>query len=257
MILSRRVALGGQQLDEIHEAIVIRSIDPGVTHETINAVTRMGGSGQRVTGEHWDTLEVNVTYAINVPKRQMALRREIFDAVNAWAMQKGWLTVNWLANRRFYVDKVILPGSGDMWEWLNEYTITFRAYKVPFWQDETPNTVASGVQSSGMVRIQVNGNVKSVLDASFRNRSGMTINNFSIETGGNRIQLSNIGLGGSSTIEIHHGTDGLLKILANGSSAYSKYTGADDLYVNPGNAAVSFSADRAGVLTVNSYGRYV
>ena len=50
MILSRRVALGGVQLDEIHEAIVIRSIDPGVPNETINAVERMGGAGQRITG---------------------------------------------------------------------------------------------------------------------------------------------------------------------------------------------------------------
>ena len=30
MILSKRVALGGVQLDELHESIVIRSIDPGL-----------------------------------------------------------------------------------------------------------------------------------------------------------------------------------------------------------------------------------
>ena len=83
MILSKRVALGGVQLDELHDAIVIRSIDPGVPKESISAVSRMGGWGQRMTGQHWDTLEVSVTYAIDIPKREMILRRQVFEAVTA------------------------------------------------------------------------------------------------------------------------------------------------------------------------------
>ena len=257
MILSKRVALGGVQLDELHDAIVIRSIDPGVTKESVSAVTRMGGFGQRMTGQHWDTLEVSVSYAIDIPKREMALRRQIFDAVNAWALKKGWLTVNWLENRRFYVDKVVLPGSGDMWAWTDEFTITFRAYNVPFWQDALPAQVSSGTAASGSVTVQVGGNVQSVLDVTFQNRSGMTINNFWVQANGNRITLSSLGLGGSSALTINHGTDGLLRIRRDGTSVYEKYTGADDLFVNPGNVSVSFSADRAGTLTVQSYGRWV
>lgn len=257
MILSKRVALGGVQLDELHDAIVIRSIDPGVTKESVSAVTRMGGFGQRMTGQHWDTLEVSVSYAIDIPKREMVLRRQIFDAVNAWALKKGWLTVNWLENRRFYVDKVVLPGSGDMWAWTDEFTITFRAYNVPFWQDALPAQVSSGTAASGSVTVQVGGNVQSVLDVTFQNRSGMTINSFWVQANGNRITLSSLGLGGSSALTINHGTDGLLRIKIGSTSVYQKYTGADDLFVNPGNVSVSFSADRAGTLTVQSYGRWV
>ena len=257
MILSKRVALGGVQLDELHDAIVIRSIDPGVTKESVSAVTRMGGFGQRMTGQHWDTMEVSVSYAIDIPKREMALRRQIFDAVNAWALKKGWLTVNWLENRRFYVDKVVLPGSGDMWAWTDEFTITFRAYNVPFWQDALPAQVSSGTAASGSVTVQVGGNVQSVLDVTFQNRSGMTINNFWVQANGNRITLSSLGLGGSSALTINHGTDGLLRIKIGSTSVYQKYTGADDLFVNPGNVGVTFAADRAGTLTVQSYGRWV
>lgn len=257
MILSKRVALGGVQLDELHDAIVIRSIDPGVTKETVSAVTRMGGFGQRMTGQHWDTLEVSVSYAIDIPKREMGLRRQIFDAVNAWALKKGWLTVNWLENRRFYVDKVVLPGSGDMWAWTDEFTITFRAYNVPFWQDALPAQVSSGTAASGSVTVQVGGNVQSVLDVTFQNRSGMTINSFWVQANGNRITLSSLGLGGSSALTINHGTDGLLRIKIGSTSVYQKYTGADDLFVNPGNVGVTFAADRAGTLTVQSYGRWV
>ena len=257
MILSRRVALGGVQLDELHERIVIQSIDPGVSHETVTAVNRMGGSGQRVTGQHWETLEVNVTFGIDVPKTEMALRKQIFDAVIAWALRKGWLTINWIPNRRMYVDKVVVPGSGDMRQWTNEYTITFRAYNVPFWQDELPGQAASGIVSSGRIWVPVGGNIQSVMDAYFQNRSGMGINNLWVQAGGNRITLSGLGLGGSSTLAIYHGTDGLLRITADGVSVYSKYTGADDLYVNPGNVAVDFTADRAGILTAQCYGRWI
>ena len=257
MILTKRVALGGQQLYELHDAIVIRSIDPGVPKENITAVDRMGGSGQRITGNHWQTLDVTITYAIDIPKRQMTERRAVFDMVNAWANRKGWLTVNWLENRRMYVDKAILPGSGDLWEWTSEFTIVFRAYNVPFWTDETPAQVVGGIAANGRVVIPVGGDTESVLDVSFRNRSGMTINNFWVQANGNRITLSNLGLGGSSTLNIHHGTDGLLRIDMDGVSVYHKYSGADDLYVNPGSVAVDYAADRAGTLTVTSYGRWI
>ena len=257
MILSRRVALGGVQLDEVHEAIVIQSIDPGVPNETINAVERMGGAGQRITGQHWNTLDVQVTYGIDIPKNQLALRRQVFDMVNAWAMRKGWLTINYMENRRVWIDKVILPGSGDIREWTKEFTITFRAYNVPFWQDEVPAAAVSSTTQSGRIYVPVGGNVESVMDATFQNKSGMTIQNFRISAGGNTIQLSGISLGGSATLTISHGTDGLLKIMKGSTSIYNKYSGSDDLYVKPGNVAVEFTADRAGILTAQCFGRYV
>lgn len=257
MILSKRVALGGVQLDELHERIVIRRIDPGVPTETIQAASQMGGFGQRVTGQHWNQIEASVTYGIDIPKENMAQRRGIFDAVNTWALRRGWLTTNEMPNRRLYVDKVVVPGSGDLWNWTSEYTIVFRAYGVPFWQDEMPAMSSSGISSSGSVSISNNGNMKSVVDVSFRNMSGMTINNFWAQVSGNRITLSNLGLGGSETLRIHHGTDGLLQIHIGGRSVYDRYTGADDLYISPGGASVSFSADRAGILTAECYGRYV
>ena len=257
MILSRRVALGGVQLDEIDPWIVIRSIDPGVTHETVSAVSRMGGFGQRVTGEHWDTLEVKVTFAIDIPKREKERRKAVYDAALAWATRRGWLTINYMPNRRFYVDKVIYPGAGDIWQWTDEYTLTFRAYNVPFWQEETPVQASHDTAASGRVWIQVGGMVRSVLDVTFQNMSGMEIPNFSVTAGGSSIVLTNIGLGGSETLQISHGTDGLLWITAGGRSVYDRRTGSDDLYVNPGSVAVDFSATRAGRLTVMSYGRYI
>lgn len=257
MILSKRVSFHGEELDEIHEAIVIRSIDTGATQEALAAVDTTKGWGQRMTGQHWQTKDVTVKFAINIPKRQMALRREIFDAVCAWANQKGWLRVNYIERKQLRVDKVILPAAGDPWDWTADYTIIFRAYNIPFWTDRDPVTVKSGTAASGVMYIDVGGSVESSMEADFVNRSGKTINNFRIRCGENTIRLSGLNMGGSATLRIYHGVDDLLKITVNNQSVYDCYTGADDLFVTPGRTRVEFEADRAGILTAYAYGRYV
>ena len=257
MILQRRAALGTSQLDELDEKIVIRSIDPGVPRENIQAVSRMGGAGQRVTSQHWETLDVSVVWAINVPKKELAERRRIFDLVNSWALQKGWLTVSEMPDRQMYVDKVIVPGSGDLWDWTAEYTTTFRAYNVPFWQSTTPVAVANGNITSGTMRITVPGNVDSVLDITAKNISGSAISNIAFSAAGKTLTLNGVNLASGATLEISHGTDGLLRITAGGTSKYSIKTGADDLTVSPGAVNVGVSSGGALQVTVRCTGRYI
>lgn len=257
MILSRRVALGGVQLDEIHERIVVQGFDPGTTEENVQTVSRMGGVGQRVTGEHWEKLEATVTFGIDIQKRNLEERREVFEAVKLWALKKGWLTSNEIPGRRLYVDKVVLPSGGDLWNWTENMEITFRALNVPFWQDEIPGTATQSLITSGSVSIDVGGNVTSVLDAEFTNKSGKTINQFTIRAGENTIRFTDLGLGGTETLAITHGTDGLLRITAGSASVMGKRTGADDLYVEPGSNVVTISAERAGSLTVRNWGRWI
>ena len=257
MILSRRVSLGGVQLDEIDESIVIQSIDPGVPHESVTAVNRMGGAGQRMTGQHWESLEVTVTYGINLPKRKLAERRAVFDKVNAWANQTGWLRVTWLPGKRLYVDKTVLASSGDLWRWTDEHQLTFRAYNVPFWQDEAASTVRRSNASTGSLVLGIGGNVRSVLDVLFKNTSNDTLTSFSITAGGSTITLTGISVASGGTLTIDHGTDGLLRIMSGSTSLYSKYSGSDDLYVDPGEVAVSFTADKTGLLMIQNYGRYI
>jgi len=257
MILSRRASLGGVQLDELHDAIVIRGIDPGVPSESVSSAARMGGWGSRMTAQHWDTLEAHVSYAINVPNTDMALRREIFDQVNTWAMKKGWLVFNTMEGRRLRVDKVILPNSGDLWDWTAEFQITFRAYNIPFWQNREADTVTGKTAASGSLELVVGGNMPTVLAAEFENKSGKEISHFEITANDSRIELNDIALGGNETLSISHGNDGILRIKAGSRNVYSKYTGDDDLYIDPGQVSISYSASRAGILTARAVGRWV
>lgn len=263
MKLSRRVALGNQQMDQIDTAVVIRNVDPGTTRETVEAVNRMGGSGQRITGQHWESLEASVTFAINIPKKQLAERRAVFDQVIAWAMNKGWLTISFMPGKRMYVEKVSVPKSTDLFNWNAEYTITFRAYGVPFWQDSTATTAAVALADEGNGSITVPGNVETVCDAEVTNAGESSIDTMTVKTGSSSMSFSDLGLAAGEKLEIKHGNNGLLTIRIRSAggvlrSVMDKRTGgsADDLTVTPGNRAIKITGGDV-TATVSCFGRYV
>lgn len=262
MILSRRVSLGGKQLDEIDEMIVIRNVDTGVTHESVSSVNRMGGFGQRMTMQHWETLEVSVTFAIDINKRELERRREVFDAVMAWAKTKGWLRTTSQPGKRMRVDKVVLPSAGDLRDWTRDYTIIFRAYGVPFWQEISPTALEVNSISNGTRSFEVGGIETTVAEVTAKNISGQTIADFAITVGNNTMTFKGLNLTGAETLRIYHGTDGLLRIRAETSSGYRNVfslrtpESADDLYVEPGTVNVKVESKRAVQLTVSAAGRW-
>lgn len=258
MILSRRIALNGQQLDELYERIVIREISFGGVQETVSATSLMGGMGQRITGEHYETLEVSVSFAIMVPAKDMITRRRIYEEVCRWAMQKGWLTVNFMPDRRLLVDKVQIQGAGDIRDWTGEYSITFKAYSVPFWQDIAAMSVSKTSVSSASFNMMIPGQFRTVADVDFTNTSGSAISTFSITVDGNTIALTGLTLANTKKMRIYHEDNGILRITADGTSVYDKRSAAsaDDLYAEPGTAAVSMTAGGAGTLKVSVRGRY-
>lgn len=256
MILKRRAALGGSQLDQVDDSIVIRRLDPGTTKKTVNTVSRMGGWGQRETGRHWETLEAAVAYAIDIPKDRLADRREVFDSVNEWAMAGGWLTMSFMEGRRLWVDDVALPSSGDLFNWTEEFTIGFTARSVPFWQDAEATTATGD-------RIDVPGQVETVCDMELANGSGATIDILTIQIGGSRFIFDSLGLGNSETLKIGHTGNGTLFIriyedAVTFRSALDKRTGesSDDLAVKPGTRLITVDAENV-TWTVSCCGRYL
>ena len=185
MVLTRRVALNGSQLDDMGGEIVIRSINPGVSHEQISATDKGGLYGQRITGAHWQTHDVTVTFAIDIPKKQMKDRQEVFDHVMAWAMQGGVLTLDSKPGRRFIIDKVILPDPGDLWNWTDEYTITFRSYNKPYWEDTSTKGKKDVITSAGWSAFREIGSglLDTVADMTIRNVSGQAIESLTIAVG--------------------------------------------------------------------------
>ncbi len=263
MQLRHRAALNGVQLDELDERIIVAGIDEAAAKDTINTASRFGGWGQRVTSRHRDSLDVTVRFGLRIKARDMEGREELFEKVIAWATGGGWLTVNYKPDRRIYVTCAQLPAAGDMKEWNGEYAVVFRAYGVPYWQQETPVSVSVASTRGATRTLKVVGSADTVLDVRFVNLSGMEIATASISAGTSRFVLENLHLAANETLLIDHTAEGLLRIRVQAASgAWRSAMGcrteasSDDLTVSPGDVSVTFSAQRAGRLTVSCCGRF-
>jgi len=261
MKLSRRAAMGGTQLDSLDTSIVIRNMEPGAPRENIQTVSLMGGSGQRITNRHYESIEASVSFAINIPRKKLAERRTVFDKVSAWALGGGWLTMNCMGNRRLWVEAVTIPDSGDLGDWNKEFTITFFGYAVPFWQDSTATTAEIGEEDEGTGTITVPGMAETVCGAEITNISGSTINTMTVTVGESVFSFTNLGLADDEKLEITHNEKGILIIrIYTGAvvrNALDKRTGgSDDLYVKPGSNAITITGGDVEA-TVSCFGRYV
>jgi len=264
MQLMRRVQLGDQQLDELDNRIIITGVEEEAARLNYSAVSRFGASGQRVTSMHRDTLDVTVKFALKIKKNDLVARSELFEKVAGWAMEGGWLALNYRPNRRLRVVCVTLPAAGDQVAWETEYEITFRAYNVPYWQQASPVSLTVNSTKSMSRSMEIPGTAQSVLNLEFENISGMEINTLTVGTDESSFSFKSLGLKAGETLVINHTAEGLLRIrirTAAGStrSALAKRTedSADDLTVSPGTATVTLTAQRAGKVTLSCYGRYV
>ena len=260
MIMKRRVALNGVELDSLDERIVISGIDEAAGKDSITAVGSAAGCGQRITGQKRDTLDVTVKFMMAIRSDDMAAREELLEAVNGWAAEGGWLTVDHRPGRRLMVVLAPAPGSGDMFSWANEFTVVFRAYSVPYWTDSEATTAVSKNASSGSVSIEVPGNTKTVADIKIENMSGQAINNITVNVDGNEMVFKNLGMGGTAKMTLDHVQQaGLFYFRARigSTSVMAKRTGANDFYARPGSRTVTFSADRAVRVTASVRGRYL
>lgn len=262
MQLAHRAALNGAQLDDIDPRIIIKGIEGGAGKETVSSVSTGKGDGTRITGKRRDAVEVSVRFSMNIRRDSLEERAAVLEAVNAWAVKGGWLTINYKPNRRLWVDEITTPGEGDLWKRLNEYTITFKAHAVPYWQEESAISASSGSGNSGSGAIAVAGSANTVADAELKNLSGATINTATIVIGGNTMAFEGLGMGNGESLVIDHqivNGKNVIRIRVGGRSAMAMRTegSADEFEIAPGTCGFSFTARRACRLTVSCRGRFV
>ena len=266
MIMKRRVALNGQQLDQVDSRIVISAIEPGDGKESISATDRAGGYGQRVTTEHRSSMDLIVRFRILERGKSvsgMTNRASVLEAVNAWAAAGGVLTVNYKPGRRLNVKMVQAPGEGSLWDYTKEYAIVFRAYAVPYWEDstETSETV-SGMDAIETGEVTILGSGPAQANVTFTNGSGSTIDSMSLHTGDSEMAFSSLGLENGESLVIDHNKNLVRIRIYDGStyrSAMAKRTSgsADDLIMTPGINYCGYNAAANCTMTVSWRSRYL
>jgi hypothetical protein len=259
MQLKRRVALGGVQLDSLDNRILITGIDEAAGRETISAVSLGGAPGQRVTNRRRDTLDITVKFAMNIKNSDMSGRSTLLDKVNAWARPGGWLTVGHRSGKRLYVALAQAPGGGDQFNWTNDYTVVFRAYETPFWEDTTAVTdSAEGTSCSGTVTVP--GSAETVAEVTVKNLSANPLTTVSLSVNGHTMAFSGLSIATNGTLVIDHERSGgayFLRAKVGSASVLAKKTGADEFVCQPGNNSWSSTTNVNALVTVSVKGRYL
>ena len=265
MELKRRVALNNVQLDAVDSRICISSVEPGDGKENISAVDAAAGYGQRITGNRRSMVDMVVKFRIHEKGKTTAglqARSEVLEKVNAWAAPGGALTVNYRPGRRLNVILAQAPGEGSLWDFTKEFQITFRAYAIPFWEDNTQSSKQIDTDASGETTITTGGSAKTQIDFTMLNTSGSTINTASITAGGQTMTFADLGLANGETLTIDHTADGLLRIRILGTggayrSAMAARSGANDFLIDAGTRTVSYSAGGNCTVTAVWRARYL
>jgi len=264
MILTRRVALNGNQLDQVDSRIVISGIEPGDGKENISAVDAASGFGQRITSNRRSTVDMVVKFRLMEHGRDVTAlgeRAEILEKVNAWAAPGGVMTVNYKTGRQLNVILVQAPGEGSLWDYTKEFTLTFRAYAVPYWEDSTESTeTIATADDSGSKNITVGGSAETQADIEVTNGNDGTLDTLTLTIGGKQMAFTGLGVGAGEKLVIDH-ADGMIRIRKTYVYAYVSVmacrTGADDFFMAPGTVACSYTAGQDCTVKVNWRNRYL
>ena len=270
MIWTRRVALNGSQLDEVHSSVVIRGIEPGAGKDTITTVSTGGPFGQRITGSRRDSLDIVVKFALDIKRGNLQARAEALEAVNAWAAaalpERGgaWLTAGHKAERRIRVVLAQPAAEGDLWKWTEEFQLVFRACGVPYWDGELKSVSTDGNATGAAGTITIGGSAITQVNAYLQNTSGALITQATIAIAGKNMRFSQIDLNAGETLTVDHTDDGILRLRIRSAAgsyrsimAYRSPESADDFTAYPGAMMYGFNAPRAGKLTVEWRDRYL
>lgn len=264
MVLMRRVALNGTELDSLDNSIIISKVDEEEAVKSISAVSR-ACPGQRVTNNHRDYIGVTVSFYIRLKKDSLAGRDAVLDKVRKWARNGGYLTVNYKIGKRLKVTCTELPGGNDLANWTAEYQVAFRAYEIPYWTTAAETSMTSAYVSAGTtVSATNNGTEDTPIDFSMEMNASATgtTNTLTVSLNGKTISFSGLGMVAGDKLRYYHDENGLalITLTHNGTttSAYSKRTeqSADELYVAPGVNSVGFSATGNARYNVSFRGRY-
>lgn len=256
MILRHRAALNGVQLETLDPRILVTGISELAPSMNVNTTPRWG-MGTNLTKNVPASLDVQVKFSIRIKKQDQAGRAEVFSMVNGWAAGGGYLTVSHREGKRIRVSCNGITAFDDPVKWTTEYTITFRAYEAPYWEDarEWSDTFTG---SSIAARVIARGNLPTVADMYIRNDGSSSISSLTITANGKTMAFSSLSLAAGHTLAIEHDEHGFLTIKDGSTSKMSARTlsSVDDIELVPGPNEITVSSSRQMTVEVRHRGRW-
>ena len=259
MILMHRAALGGVQLDQVDSKIMVKGVSTSAPKEN-DITAQVAGNGLRFVRKKRESLEVNIRIGLRLFDDDMDGREELMEKVCAWARNlPAWLTTDQKPGRRLWVESVKTPAPGDPAEWTNEFTFTFTAMSLPWWEDANATSVTIAQDDEGEGTLTMPGSTDTVADFTVQNKSGDTINTLTLSANGTSFSFTGLGLVNNAYLTIDHvqvkGTN-VLRARIGEASKLLNMSGDDDIILHPGANTISFGAGGDVIVTVSARGRY-
>lgn len=257
MILRHRVALNGIQLDEVDPAVLVLGVAEEAAARQQTAVNQWA-VGQRLTANRLNYIDVTVTFAVRIKKSDMQGHTRVFGAVSRWANTGGYLTASHRDGQRIRVACVGISRLADPVKWETEYTITFRAYERPFWEDvrEWVDTVSG---TTFVHKLPARGTQPTQLDLYLKNTTSGIMNTLTVSTDEDEMEFEDLSLGPGKILAITHSETGLLVIKnSTNTSLMTARTleSSDDLTLRPGLNTITVTAQCAAEATFRYRGRW-
>lgn len=256
------VALNGIELHSLDGGIVLQGVDEGAASWNISAGNRAGNAGQHVTSVEKRYRDVVVSFAI-AEQRDLIRRSDIIQRVCAWAAAGGDLTVSYRDRQKLRVICAQMPSVKTLTKWAETYSITFRAYDIPFWQSMDPEkaTITAGTSGSATLTVKESAGGKLCFKAT--NNSGSTVNTVTISANGKSMAFYGLGLANGKTLMVDYDEQDIQRLRIMTGSTYNSSAmdkraveSADDIPLKCGTNTISVTSGAAVSWEVYTYGRW-
>jgi hypothetical protein len=256
------IALNGIELHSIDTAIVLQGADEPAASWNITAGNRAGNAGQHVNSVEKRYRDVVVSFAI-AEKRDLIRRSDIIQRVCAWAAAGGDLTVSYRDRQKLRVICQQLPAVKTLTKWAESYSITFRAYDIPFWQSMDRESVTISAGTSGSATLSLKESAGGKLSFEATNGSGSTVDAVSVTANGKSLIFASLGLANGEKLIVDYDEKDIQRIrIKNISNVYrsalAKRTTAsnDDVLLKYGANTISVTSGAALSWNLYTYGRW-
>lgn len=247
------VSLNGEDLGSLDRRIMVQGIAERAGIMQTVAQQKGSGKGQHIGSTNRQYVDVTVSFNFyGVGRGSEEERARLFDMVVGWAACGGWLMSNFRSGKRINVICQTLPEPGDFRsDWSKDYSVVFRAYEVPYWQDVATTAVQIGRTHSGSVSVTGEHSADSPIGFTAKNLNSSIMNTLTVTANGKSMSFSGLGLGYNDMLQVDYTEDGvqrIRKISAGGNvmTAMGARTAAsaDDLWFKHGSNSISYSAEQ-------------
>lgn len=255
MITRYRVALDGNHLDQIDEAIIIKDIQEQPPQISMNTLPSGRRVGTIITKTSRDAMNVTVTLEVN--EYDVNRRAEIIEQVINWAKNGGYMTVGYRENQRILVSCTKYPSVASALKWTDNLSIEFSAYMNPYWENISEDVYDSSRIASGSGAFVLSGNGNNAI-VSASVVSGGALKTLTLRVGSTKLVFEGLNISNGNSLTIGYDSNGVQYIRSGTTSKLScrKIESDDDLLANAGNNSVSFVADVPVTVRLTARGLY-